>query len=71
MATRSESTAPDTARPYFSSSSLTLWPPAGAAPAASTWSRPPRKISWSPQGGILPWGKQTMFMAAQGSPPMA
>ena len=70
-ANRPGSTTPDTARPYFISASSTLCPPLGTAPASSTASLPPRSTSASTAMGSLDAGKQTMFMAAHGSPPMA
>lgn len=69
--TRSGWTRPVTARPYFSSGSSTVWPPARTQGASRSVSRPPWSTSWRTPMSIAFEGKQAMFIAAIGVPPMA
>ncbi len=62
---------PVTARPYFSSGSSTECPPARVQPASWTLAWPPRSISRKAAGGRSLIGKQQMFRAVSGRPPMA
>ncbi len=70
-ATLSGSMSPVTERPYLISSSSTLWPPTSAVPASRSASDPPRRMSARMDSGSRFTGKQTMFMAHHGVPPMA
>ena len=70
VTTLSSSTKPVTERPYFGSSSCTEWPPHRRAPASSIFDCPPARISRrTPRSSAQ--GKQTRFIAANGSPPIA
>ena len=67
----------ETDSPYLGSRSSTVWPPASTAPASCALSAPPRSICASTSSVIPsasasgPAGKNAMFMAHHGSPPMA
>ena len=71
VTTRSGCTTPVTLSPYLSSGSSTECPPASTAPASCTASMPPRRISRNTSTGRSFTGKQQMFMAVRGRPPMA
>ena len=58
------------AMPYFGSSSSMVWPPTIIAPASLALSMPPLKISPNTERSIR-FGKQTIFNAVTGSPPIA
>ncbi len=62
---------PVTESPYFSSRSSMLCPPARAAPASWTFSMPPARIARRTLLSIVVMGKQAIFMAVMGRPPMA
>ncbi len=68
--TLSGCTIPSTDKPYFGSSSSTVWPPTSRHSASFILSAPPRRISVSTHGSRQ-LGKQTIFMAVSGTPPIA
>ena len=63
-------TIPETERPYLGSLSSTVCPPTKSAPLSFTLSNPPFNISASTS---ISWhdGKQTIFIATKGLPPIA
>ena len=62
---------PVTESPYFSSWSSTLCPPTRTTPASRILSSPPAKICFKTEISIVFTGKQTMFIAVSGLPPIA
>ncbi len=68
---RSSSTKPVTAIPYFGSGSSIVWPPRMATPAAEATSAPPRRTSESNSRGRRSTGHPTRFSAIEGVAPIA
>ncbi len=62
---------PVTESPYLSSLSSTLWPPTSSTPASLILSSPPLRISLRTAISRVFTGKQTMFIAVSGFPPIA
>ena len=69
--TRSGSTVPTTASPYFGSGSSMEWPPAISAPAARATSAPPSMTRARSSKGRPSRGHATRLSASSGAPPMA
>ena len=68
---RSRSTRPVTAMPYFGSGSSIECPPPTWQPASCATSRPPRSTSAASSAGSTSRGQPSRFTATTGVPPIA